>query len=213
MHITMIALGSTGDILPYTALGKGLNEAGHQVRCITFEGFKPRIDQIGLDFHPVPGDPQALVAQGGSNIFSMAQSFGSLAKEYTGTLSAPHLVETDLIINQLPGGLFGLDLAEKAKVPMVTAAVIPLAPTREFPMMGFPALPLPGYNKLTYALAEGTAWMMFRKEINLWRTQSLKLAPITKKEYFGLGGSRHKLNLYGFSPQVVKRPQDWSENI
>ena len=213
MHITMIALGSTGDILPYTALGKGLKDAGYQVRFSTFEGFGNRVKKLGLDFHPIPGDPRALVSQGGTNILTMAQSFGSLAKEYCRAFSASYLVETDLVINQLPGGLFGLDLAEKAGVPMITAAVIPLSPTREFPMMGFPTLPLPGYNRLSYQLAEMTAWMLFRKVIQEWRTQTLNLSSISRKEYFRIGGNRHHLHLYGFSPLVVNRPGDWGEHV
>jgi UDP:flavonoid glycosyltransferase YjiC (YdhE family) len=213
MHITIIALGSTGDILPYTALGKGLKDAGYQTRFITFEGFKSTVERLGLDFHPIPGDPRLLVAQGGTNIFTMAQSFSSLAREYVRGFSAPRLVQTDLFINQLPGGLFGVDLAEKAGVPMITAAVIPLAPTRDFPLMGFPVLPFPGYNKMTYALGETIVWLMFRRVIHHWRTETLKLPPITQKEYFGPGGSRHELTLYGFSPIVVDRPKDWSENV
>ena len=213
MHITMIALGSTGDILPYIALGKGLKDAGHQVRFISFEGFDDRARKMDLDFLSIPGDPRALVSQGGTNIFTMAQSFGSLARDYVRALSAPQLLDTDLIINQLPGGLFGYDLAEKARVPMITAAVIPLAPTMEFPMMGFPTLPLPGYNRFSYTLAETAAWMMFRKVIQEWRTQALNLTPISRIEYFRTGGYRHPLNLYGFSPIVVERPGDWSEYI
>ena len=213
MHITILALGSTGDILPYTALGKGLKDNGYQVRFITFEGFKSIVEKLDLDFHPIAGDPRLLVASGGTNIFSMALSFSSLAREYVSALSAPHLRETDLIINQLPGGLFGVDLAEKVGVPMVLAAVIPLAPTTEFPMMGFPVVPIPGYNKMTYSLADMAAWMMFKKVINQWREQTLGLPAISRKAYFGIGGISQRLALYGFSPTVVKRPDDWGENI
>jgi len=213
MHITILALGSTGDILPYTALGKGLKNAGHQVRFITFEGFESRVRTIGLDFYPIPGDPRSLVAQGGSNILSMAFSFGSIAADYAKALSSPHLFETDLLINQLPGGLFGLDLAEKAGIQMILAAVIPLAPSREFPLLGFPELAIPGYNKKTFVLGEAIVWQMFRKTINRWREETLGLAAISKKEYFGKGGNGQNLIVNGFSPLVVKQPDDWSDNI
>ena len=166
MHITILALGSTGDILPYTALGRGLKESGHQVRFITFEGFAPTIRKLELEFHPIHGDPRSLVAQGGSNIFTMARSFGSIAEEYTRALSAPHLRETDLLINQLPGGIFGADLAESSNIPMILAAVIPLARTDAFPLMGFPKIPSPGYNRNTYTIGESVVWLMFRKVIN-----------------------------------------------
>jgi hypothetical protein len=32
MHITILALGSRGDVQPYAVLGSGLKSAGHQVR-------------------------------------------------------------------------------------------------------------------------------------------------------------------------------------
>jgi len=35
MHITILAIGSRGDVQPYAALGMGLQAAGHQVRIAT----------------------------------------------------------------------------------------------------------------------------------------------------------------------------------
>ncbi len=213
MHITILALGSTGDILPYTALGRGLKESGHQIRFITFEGFGLDVKKLELDFHSIPGDPRSLIAQGGSNILTMARSFGSLAQEYTRVLSEPHLRETDLLINQLPGGIFGHDLADSSGIPMILAAVIPLARTDAFPLMGFPQIPLPGYNRSTYTIGEGVVWLMFRKVINRWRIQELGLSGISRMEYFGSGGTGGCPILNGFSPKVVERPADWGENV
>ena len=213
MHITILALGSTGDILPYTALGRGLKESGHQIRFITFEGFGLDVKKLELDFHSIPGDPRSLIAQGGSNILTMARSFGSLAQEYTRVLSEPHLRETDLLINQLPGGIFGHDLADSSGIPMILAAVIPLARTDAFPLMGFPQIPLPGYNRSTYTIGEGVVWLMFRKVINCWRIQELGLSGISRMEYFGSGGTGGCPILNGFSPKEVERPADWGENV
>lgn len=158
MHITILALGSRGDIQPYATLGHGLKSAGHQVRFITFENFASLVAENKLDFYPIQGNAQAIVANGGANMIGLMRSFGSLAERYARDLSAPQLGDTDLIINQLPAGLCGFDLAEKFGVPMALASVIPLARTRMFPLMGFPNLPLPGYNKATYYLGEQMAW-------------------------------------------------------
>ncbi|MEP6895845.1 MAG: glycosyltransferase, partial [Chloroflexota bacterium] len=132
---------------------------------------------------------------------------------YARDLSAPQLGETDLIINQLPGGLYGFDLAEKYGVPMVLAAVIPLARTSAFPLMGFPKLSIPGYNKATYFLGEQMAWQMFRKVINRWRQQTLKLPPTPLKGYFEKLGTREMPIVNGFSQHAVPRPVDWNEHI
>jgi sterol 3beta-glucosyltransferase len=175
MHITILALGSRGDVQPYATLGNGLKSAGHQVRFITFESFASLVAENELDFYPIHGNAQALVANAGADMLALMRSFGSLAEGYARDLSAPHLSETDLIINQLPAGLYGFDLAEKYGVPMAQASVIPMARTQAFPLMGFPKLPLPGYNKATYYLGEQLAWQMFRAVINRWRKQTLKL--------------------------------------
>jgi sterol 3beta-glucosyltransferase len=213
MHISILALGSRGDIQPYASLGRGLRAAGHQVRFITFEGYATLIAENGLDLHPIKGNGQALVAGAGADMLALIRSFGSLAESYPRDLSVPCLAETDLIINQLPAGLFGFDLAEKYGIPMALAAVMPLARTGEFPLMGFPRLPLPGYNKATYYCGEQIAWQMFRAVINRWRKQTLKLPPSPFMGNFDQFGTRRIPILNGFSECVVRRPADWAEHI
>jgi UDP:flavonoid glycosyltransferase YjiC (YdhE family) len=213
MHITILALGSRGDIQPYATLGKGLKSVGHQVRFITFENFAALVAENELDFHPIRGNAEALVANAGADMLALIRSFGSLAEGYARDLSAPHLGETDLIINQLPVGLYGYDLAEKYKVPMVLASVIPLARTQAFPLMGFPKLPLPGYNKATYYFGEQMAWQMFRTVINRWRKQTLSLPSLRLAGYFDQLGTTHIPILNGFSQHVVQRPADWGGHI
>lgn len=213
MHITILALGSRGDVQPYAVLGSGLRSAGHQVRFITFESFAPFIAEQGLDIHPIPGNAQSLVAGGGASTWGLVRSFTSLARGYARSLSDPLLGETEFIINQLPGGLYGFDLAEKYNLPMMLASVIPLARTNVIPLMGFPTLPLPGYNQLTYSAGEKVLWQMFRSVINEWRTQTLKLPPLPLKGYFDLLGTQQFPVLNGFSEHVVPRPADWNEHI
>ncbi len=213
MHITILALGSRGDVQPYATLGNGLKSVGHQVRFITLESFASLVAENKLDFHPIQGKAQALVANGGANMLGLIRSFGSLAEGYARDLSAPQLGETDLIINQLPMGLYGLDLAEKYGVPMVLASVIPVARTKTFPLMGCPKLPLPGYNKATYYLGEQMGWQMFRTVINRWRKQTLNLSPLPIAGYFGQLGTRQIPIVNGFSQHVVPRPSDWNEHI
>jgi sterol 3beta-glucosyltransferase len=146
-------------------------------------------------------------------MLGLMRSFGSLAEGYARDLSASQLGETDLIINQLPAGLYGFDLAEKYGVPMAQAAVIPLARTQTFPLMGFPKFPLPGYNKATYYLGEQMVWQMFRPVINRWRKQTLNLPPLPIAGYFGQLGTRQIPIVNGFSQHVVPRPVDWNEHI
>lgn len=213
MHITILALGSSGDILPYAVLGRGLKAAGHQVRLITFENYSALVAEQELDFYPIRGNAQALVANAGADTLALVRSFSSLAEGYARDLSAPHLGETDLILNQLPVGLYGFDLAEKYNIPMALAAVIPLTRTDAFPLMGFPKIPVPGYNKTTYFIGGMMGWLIFRGVINRWRKHTLKLPPQPLTGYLEKLGSCQVPMINGFSQHVVPRPADWEDHI
>ncbi len=211
MHITLLALGSRGDIQPYATLGQRLRVVGHRVCFTTTENFRALIAAHGLDFYAIPGDAQALVQAAGTNMLALLRAFGSLAHGPTPDVPPP-VRETDVIINQLPLGLTGYDLAEKFHRPMICAAVMPLFPTRAFPLMGLPALPLPGYNRFTYAFAQQLGWQLFRPSANRWR-RKLELPPAPRFGYFKqLGTARYPV-LNGFSPRVVPRPTDWNEHV
>jgi sterol 3beta-glucosyltransferase len=227
MHITILALGSRGDVLPCTTLGKGLQAAGHKVRFATFENFESLVVDQGLDYHAIRGDVQSILnrpdgqamAESGQNAFRMARSvlrlFGQLAESFARDLTSPTLWDTEVIINQLPGGLYGHDLAEKLGIPMIAAAVMPLTPTKYQPMLAFPSLPsfVPGYNAFTHWLAYQLVWQEYRGTINRWRQQKLGLSKASPWGYSRLIKGRRIPVLNGFSAHVVPRPPDWDDHI
>lgn len=228
MHITILALGSSGDVLPFTTLGRGLVKAGHEVRMATMSNFEQAVRNAGIDFHTVRGDAAALLSSGpglalgesGRNIFKMwsgaMRSFGALAKTYAEDFGQLlDLSPTDVIVNQLPGGLYGLDLAEKLQIPMVSAGVIPLTRTNRFPMVAFPPLPvpIPGYNAMTYRIAEQLVWQVYRPTINRWRTQKLGLDPQSFAGPFNEMLQNQQHVIYGFSQHVVPPPHNWGPNV
>lgn len=83
-----------------------------------------------------------------------------MRRRYARDFSAIADYKTDLIVNQLPGGLFGYDLAQKLGVPLILAGVIPLARTSAFPMLAFPRAlrHIPGYNVTGYWFPQEEAW-------------------------------------------------------
>ena len=58
MHITIITLGSRGDAQPCVALGRGLVQAGYQVRIATHGIFADLVGRCGLEFAPIEGNPR-----------------------------------------------------------------------------------------------------------------------------------------------------------
>lgn len=213
MHITFIALGSTGDVLPYIALANGLQQAGNRIRFVTFENFEELVVKRDLEFFRIHGDARLLVNQAGASVTSLARTFASLADSYAEDLSDPVLLDTDLILNQLPVGLYGYDLAEKAGIPMIQLAVIPLSRTREFPSMAFPETRFPGYNRLSHHLAEQASWQMMRRAVNRWRQKTLGLPRLPLLGYFDRLGSPSFPMVYGISDHVMTRPADWGDGI
>ena len=219
-RLTMIALGSRGDVQPYVALASGLLRAGHRVRMVTFESFRPMVESQGLDFHPVAGDAHALVAMmmGGSGIGtrnplvlmrSIMRSFGALADAYIDAFSADVLADSDAILNQLPAGLFGADVAEKLGVPHLMLSVIPLEQTAAFanPLLSSRSFGALG-NRLTYSIAAQLLWAGFRPIMTRFRRR------------LGLSGGlplwlrpRTDPVINGFSPLVVPPPPDWGAHI
>lgn len=227
MHITILALGSYGDIQPCIILGKALKTVGHQVRLVTFENFEPLAAAEGLDFFPVRGDVQKILsgsggqdlASSGRNPLRMAWSvlklFGVMAANIAHDLTASELRDTDIIINQMPGGLYGYDLAELLNVPMIRIAVMPLTPTKDQPMLAFPSwlAPIPGYIAFSHWLAYQLIWQGFRPAINRWRQRTLGLS---KAPFWGMTRvmeAQQVLELNAFSAHVVPRPSDWGAHV
>jgi UDP:flavonoid glycosyltransferase YjiC (YdhE family) len=226
LNISILALGSRGDIQPCLYLGSGLGAAGHRVRVATFETFRPLVEGYGLELWPIPGDARGLVVGGefgraarkGMNLLGMwnaiRRSYGRLAEDIPSGL-VRGLGDADIILNQLPGCLYGFDLAQALGVPVVRIAVIPLARTALTPMIGFPRglSSLPGFNRLTYRAGEWLVWSAFGPAVNRWRRSELGLKP------WGPGGPFRHIEarpvplVNGFSPHVVARPSDWGGHI
>lgn len=221
--ITILALGSRGDVQPFVPLGQALQRAGHQVRVATFTAFAPLLQRAGLTFAALPGDAQALLqsATQGGQLFghspaaalrSIARSYGALARKLPEAIAA--LGDTQLVLNQLPSFLFGGDLAEHLGVPWAVVAVIPIMRTRFRPLVGFPHRLswAPGYNQLTYRLGEQVGWQLFRSAVNRLRRQ-WRLAPLPPWGTISALYRQRVPFICGFSAHVVPRPPDWGPQI
>lgn len=62
MNIVMQTVGSRGDIQPFIALRITLKQAGHRVHVATHENFRSSVQDVGLEFFNVGGDPRKLMA-------------------------------------------------------------------------------------------------------------------------------------------------------
>ena len=70
---------------------------------------------------------------------------------------------------------------------------------------------MPGYNAISYRLAEQLVWSGFRQSVNQWRQTVLGLK---KRPFLGnLTALNQTPTLLGFSPHIVPRPADWPPNV
>ena len=63
MNIVIHVVGSRGDVQPFVSLGKVLREKyGHRIRLATHPTFKTFVEESGLEFFSIGGDPAELMA-------------------------------------------------------------------------------------------------------------------------------------------------------
>ena len=224
MHITILTIGSRGDVQPFIALGQGLQRAGHKVKLATHANFESMTRNYGLDFSLIEGDVQAnMLAESGQKMLDAGGNIFTFMRRY-GQMLAPMaeraLVDswaacqgTDAIIAH-GAAFWGYDIAQKLGVPFYLAGLQPFSPNRDFPHpMMPPALRLGGLvNQLTYLLMWQLFWQLFRKPINQWRGNTLNL-PTWEQNPFGDGRWQQVPILYGYSPTVIPKPRDWTEQL
>ena len=57
MKITILTIGTRGDVQPLIALGLRLKQAKYAVKIVTHSIFASWIESYGFDFDPIEGDP------------------------------------------------------------------------------------------------------------------------------------------------------------
>lgn len=63
LNVVIQVVGSRGDVQPFVALGKVLKDAyGHRVRLATHPNFRHFVEENGLEFFSIGGDPSQLMA-------------------------------------------------------------------------------------------------------------------------------------------------------
>lgn len=223
MRIAIMASGSRGDVQPYVALGKGLHDAGHDVRLVSAENYAPLARSAGIAFQPTRGDVQAVAESPEMRALIEKGDFVAITRLQAKALNAMAvpLAEDalaacqgmDLLITGL-GGLFnGVAIAEKLNVPLMQAYIVPMTPTREFKSVLLPAgAPIPGpLTRASHHITQQMIWQGVRAADKIAREQVLGMKPAPFMGPFNNPRLTKWPVLYGFSPSVIPRPADWDD--
>lgn len=220
--ITLVTIGSWGDMQPFLALGLGLQAEGFRVKLVTHGSYREVITQRGLAFDPLPMDPQTLLAsdlglawlESGNNPLPFLHQVRKIGLHYRDemlTALENATAGADLLIYSTLS-VFGYHLGQAFDIPSMAAPLQPMSRTRTWPSILSPASwELGGsYNWLTHVLVDQLLWQATRSIINPWRARSLSLPklPVLRGPYPQLRHQREPY-LYGFSPNVIPKPSDW----
>lgn len=223
MKIVIIAPGSQGDVQPFLALGKGLLKDGKKVCLVTNKNYEDQIKSHRLEFWPIEVSMDDLIRtekmrealESGKLLSSMARMGKELKKH--ATLVAERSLEacqgTDMIITGISGLFTAHSISEKLDIPLIQAYNIPFTPTKSFSGALFPKFPSWLGYRFSHRLTRQMIWQAYRPTDKIVREDVLKLK---KSPFFGPFKSE-SLNkgpiIYGISPSVITRPEDWPDNI
>ncbi len=226
MNITIFATGSRGDVQPYIALAHGLQQHGHRVRLASFADAAQWASEAGIEFFPLAANfSQFLNSESGiammeteRNLVAHIRAISRFSRRLAQSEGYWESYEkacygAELVVYSVNAPQ-GFHLAEKLKLPSVAATYLPvLTPTGSFASPMWPAdVRLGGlYNRFTHLVVEQLMWQPFRGMINDWRKRYLNLPPVS---VFGpFRKMRESLILYGYSPQLLPKPKDWSPSV
>lgn len=216
MRITLLGLGSRGDVQPFVALGAALRGRGHDVVLATHDDFRELVAEAGMEFRSIPGSPADFFAspelvaalRKGASLVRVARAMPKRSSEELETvLQAAEAASegADVVINSM---LSRATAFGRPGPPWCSASWWPITKTADFPAMGTPAWPLGGgFNRLTHSLSTSVEWLLYRKVINQYRVHR-GLAPLGRSSPFKTLGVERPL-FYPFSPALVPPPADW----
>ncbi|PPQ82369.1 hypothetical protein CVT25_008330 [Psilocybe cyanescens] len=235
MNIVIMVVGSRGDVQPYVALGQQLLKDGHRVRIATHETFRTFVNDAGLEFYNIGGNPQDLMSYMVKNPGLMpgfeSLTNGDIVKKrkmlsemINGCWDSCHSpcpitgrsFIADAIISN-PPTFAHVHCAEALGIPLLLSFTMPWTPTTAFPHplvnitnsnAGFSVT-----NYLSYAAADLLTWKGVGDIINTFRTSKLGLSPLGIRVGPGYVDRLKIPWTYCMSPALVPKPDDWKNHI
>ncbi|KAG4936170.1 hypothetical protein JHK85_051089 [Glycine max] len=225
LNIVMLIVGTRGDVQPFIAIGKRMQDYGHRVRLATHSNFKEFVLTAGLEFYPLGGDPKVLAGymvknkgflpSGPSEIPIQRNQMKEIINSLLPACKEPDIdsgvpFKADAIIAN-PPAYEAEDTDDLFCAGFMTNEVVRRWPTTEFPHPLSRVKQQAGY-RLSYQIVDSLIWLGIRDMINDLRKKKLKLRPVTYLS--GSQGSETDVpHAYIWSPHLVPKPKDWGPKI
>jgi sterol 3beta-glucosyltransferase len=236
-RVAITTIGTHGDVQPFVALARALQNRGISVVLGTTSDFREFIEGAGVEFFDLGGNTQAFLKQAK---FDKVMSSGSLLHAVSLLRSGQTLLKNaakrawemsegaDVMVFQ-NSTTFSLDIAEARGIPPIFTVFQPVQPTEEFPYFGYdgpridPYLYLlsrqpfakspsvdPFINRLSYVVqrASQVYWDMPRERL---RRSTLGLRKRRKSDLLRNYHGKPLTTLHAYSPTLSPPAGDWPD--
>lgn len=225
-QITILALGSRGDVQPFVALALSLRQRNYSVRIAALSDYAELVTSYGLEFRPLVGSAAALMDReavmrfldGANNPLLAAYRFWQQIAPLMSPLVHDAWLacrDADAVICSTLGHFVAALLRDLRPIPLIVTHFHPHSSSYFWPSMFAPPWPKhwPAqafYNKLSHPIADAVFWQLFAFALNAARQQLLTL-PALSPLAVGAWAARNKpdLTLYAYSMRIAPPFPDW----
>ncbi|KIG17873.1 UDP-glucose:sterol glucosyltransferase [Enhygromyxa salina] len=221
-RVTLLAVGSRGDVEPCIALALGLRAAGWTPRVAALAPFREVVEGHELAFVSLgelpsrfrtasPRTPSHAGVGGRALFWAVYQRLlaGYLPQFIEACEGAELIVHTGL-------AFAAYHVAEAMGVPCAALAFVPGVATSAFvnPLFVRRRLSVhPTWNRATFTVEQQLMVQTTGHVINSWRSSSLGLRPVPRRDLLEHRWAHTHAMLIGVSPHLVARPADWDARV
>jgi UDP:flavonoid glycosyltransferase YjiC (YdhE family) len=210
-RISIIAVGSRGDVAPLAGLGTALKQRGHDVAVTAYSPFETMITGCGLEFRELP----AVLAGGEDPVKGLAAfAAPSGMRELGAAILRVNTDEaTDMLLLSPFAEMAGHPLAEAKGVPSLGLRLQPLSATAAHPPAILGAVHLgPRANRLVADIGAGMLDRLYGRVVADLR-RGLGLPKVSARRLRRRRTTADWPVLHGYSPLVAPRPVDWRTGL
>lgn len=219
MRITMICIGSTGDVRPYIVLGRELRARGHDIAICAFSDFEETVKKEGMRFKPISGDVKVFMANimkpGASGVGYLKQvrdSLREILEPFLNDLEAA-CADAEAVVATYFGQIVQ-SIAEVRRVPFFQTQYCPMDRTAQTPLVSAPGQHGGKvWNIATYQLGYLLISTLEKYYLSDWRkARGMSPRKLEGQPTYELNGHTIPV-LYAISPLIMPRPTEWGANI
>lgn len=221
MTITILAIGSQGDVLPYLAVAVGLKNAGYKVRFAANSNFAGLTASYGLDFFSIQLDSFEFTQSSRTQSWLDAESIPDLVLS-TNRVIRPMLERimedvfaacqgSEAVIYHSYALPFVYYIGKQLKIPCIPASLHPM-PTRSYPaiLSNIMRSPSKTLNLVTHLLVHQISWQVFLPVVRKHWNGNARL-PLIGPYWEILKGPQPVL--CGYSPSVLPVSEDLPKHV